>query len=231
MSVILEEVVPWGRSLDEYRKFFALSDADLQARILGCADGPASFNAELTAQGGYVTSFDPIYALSGAQIAQRVEETHTDMVAQVQASQQNFIWSHFTDPEHMGRHRLQVMRHFLVDYEIGVAAGRYLVQELPTLNFADDAFDLALCSHFLFLYSAQLSYEFHRDSLLELCRVAQEVRVFPLLTLSVEPSPYLAPLCDELRVAGYGAEIITVDYEFQRGGNQMLRVYRARNTL
>jgi hypothetical protein len=37
----LETVVPWGRSFDEYRRMFALSDDALQGRILGCADGPA----------------------------------------------------------------------------------------------------------------------------------------------------------------------------------------------
>ena len=47
----LEQVVPWGRSLAEYRAMFALSEADLQRRILGCGDGPASFNAEMTAAG------------------------------------------------------------------------------------------------------------------------------------------------------------------------------------
>src|SRR5260370_30292561 len=50
-SVRLHEVVPWGRSLDEYRAMFALSEGDLQGRLLGCGDGPASFNAELTALG------------------------------------------------------------------------------------------------------------------------------------------------------------------------------------
>jgi len=31
---ILDRVVPWGRSFEEYRRMFALSDADLQLRIL-----------------------------------------------------------------------------------------------------------------------------------------------------------------------------------------------------
>jgi hypothetical protein len=44
----LERVVPWGRSFDEYRRMFVLSSDDLRLRILGCADGPASFNAEAT---------------------------------------------------------------------------------------------------------------------------------------------------------------------------------------
>ncbi len=44
----LENVVPWGRSLAEYQAMFALSEEELQKRILGCGDGPASFNAEMT---------------------------------------------------------------------------------------------------------------------------------------------------------------------------------------
>jgi hypothetical protein len=45
MAMKLEKVVPFGRSLDEYLKMFALSASDLQQRILGVGDGPASFNA------------------------------------------------------------------------------------------------------------------------------------------------------------------------------------------
>ncbi len=39
----LTDVIPWGRSLDEYRRMFLLSPDDLGGRILGCGDGrPAS---------------------------------------------------------------------------------------------------------------------------------------------------------------------------------------------
>ena len=48
MSVKLSEVIPWGRSFEEYRLMFALSEADLAGVILGCGDGPASFNTEAT---------------------------------------------------------------------------------------------------------------------------------------------------------------------------------------
>ena len=47
----LDTVVPWGRSFDEYRRMFALGEAELRRRILGVADGPASFNAQATAGG------------------------------------------------------------------------------------------------------------------------------------------------------------------------------------
>ena len=56
----LDHIVPWGRSFDEYRRMFALSEADAQLRMLGCADGPASFNADATRQGASVVSCDPL---------------------------------------------------------------------------------------------------------------------------------------------------------------------------
>ncbi|WP_216593342.1 hypothetical protein [Cyanobium gracile] len=47
----LEQIVPWGRSFEEYVAMFSLADSDLAGRILGCGDGPAGFNAEASRQG------------------------------------------------------------------------------------------------------------------------------------------------------------------------------------
>jgi hypothetical protein len=66
----LNEVVPWGRTLQEYKLMFALSDTDLNKKILGCGDGPASFNTEMTELGYSVVSIDPIYEFSVDQILQ-----------------------------------------------------------------------------------------------------------------------------------------------------------------
>jgi len=52
----LEGIVPWGRSFNEYQVMFALSATDLQKSILGCGDGPACFNAQLTKAGGHIIS-------------------------------------------------------------------------------------------------------------------------------------------------------------------------------
>ena len=51
MPFTLDQIVPWGRSFDEYVKMFALTEADLEKRILGCGDGPASFNAVMRTKG------------------------------------------------------------------------------------------------------------------------------------------------------------------------------------
>ena len=100
-----------------------------------------------------------------------------------------------------------------------------MVGELPCLPFPSGSFDLALCSHFLFTYSEQFTTEFHVQSLLELARVADEVRVFPLLTaFSGELSPHLPVVMEALREQDCSVEICPVAYEFQKGSNKMLRV-------
>lgn len=229
MPITVDQIVPWGRSMSEYVAMFALSDSDLNKRILGCGDGPASFNCEMTEQNRSVVSVDPLYAVSGAEIAQRITETYASIVGQLHHQRDDYVWDRFADPDALGRHRWDAMQRFLADFATGLAAGRYRAQSLPILDFADGAFDLALCSHFLFLYTEQLSYRFHRDSILELCRVAHEVRIFPLLDMECRPSRYIEPLQAELTEAGYQVEIHTVPYEFQRGGNQMMRVRAARS--
>ncbi len=112
------------------------------------------------------------------------------------------------------------------DYEEGRLSGRYVDAELPTLPFADSAFDLALCSHFLFLYTEQLGEAFHREAMEEMCRVAAGVRIFPLLALGRERSAYVDPCFLELRDSGFDVSIDRVAYEFQRGGDQMMRIRR-----
>jgi hypothetical protein len=226
MAFALDTVVPWGRNLDEYRAMFALSDADLRGAILGCGDGPASFNAEMRQQGYRVVSVDPLYQFSVEQIRGRIAITRQQVMDQVRRNLDGFVWQAIPSPEALERIRLDAMRVFLDDFEQGQAEGRYLTGELPVLNCADQAFDLALCSHFLFLYSEQLTLDFHRQSIQELCRVAREVRIFPLQNLAAQPSPYVPALVDEFTDAGYTVTIQQVNYEFQRGGHSMLRITR-----
>jgi uncharacterized SAM-dependent methyltransferase len=82
----------------------------------------------------------------------------------------------------------------------------------------------------LFLYSEQLSKDFHIDSIKELCRVAEEVRIFPLLELGSRRSRHLELVLKALKQQGYSVEILPVEYEFQRGGNEMIRVTSGKGT-
>jgi hypothetical protein len=226
VGIQLGQVIPWGRSFDEYRRMFDLSERDLRGRILGCADGPASFNAEATARGLSVVSCDPVYAFSAAEIGRRVVECHDELIGQVEKQRDLFVWTEFGSPQGIGRHRLAVMRRFLADFEAGKGAGRYVAGALPGLPFGDGAFDLALVSHFLFLYSDRLDLEFHRASVRDLLRVAGEVRIFPLTTLAAERSACVEGVVEIAKGEGWVMEVCPVPYEFQRGAKEMLRVTR-----
>jgi SAM-dependent methyltransferase len=222
----LETVVPWGRTYDEYCRMFALGERELERSILGCGDGPASFNAEATERGVRVVSFDPLYRLSAGEIEARIAATSRQVIEQTRANADEFVWKAIPSIDALIRIRQSAMRRFLEDYEEGRAAGRYVDAELPALPFPDATFDLALCSHLLFLYSTQLDEAFHVRAVRDLCRVAREVRIFPLLALGGRPSPHVKPVMAALGRDGFDVSIETVGYEFVRGGNQMLRIAR-----
>jgi hypothetical protein len=224
MAFTLDRVVPWGRSFAEYQRMFALTPDDLRRRILGCADGPASFNAEATRLGANVVSIDPLYAFGTAEIRGRIKKVSPQILEQTRQNRDGFVWREFASIEELGRVRMRAMVGFLADYSAGCESGRYLAAELPKLAMDDGAFELALCSHFLFLYSDQLSEQFHVDSVIELCRVADEARIFPLVALGNAPSPHVGTVIRAVERLGRKAEIVNVAYEFQRGGDQMLRI-------
>jgi hypothetical protein len=220
----LDQVVPWGRSFDEYRRMFALTEAELGLRIVGCGDGPASFNAEATRRGARVVSCDPIYRWEMAEIRERIAATYDQILDQTRRNAEGFIWDSIRSVEELGQVRMAAMQDFLADYGPGKLHSRYVDAELPTLPFSDGSFDLALCSHFLFLYTSQLDETFHRSAIQEMARVAGEVRVFPLLTLNGRRSPYIDTIVGDLHNSGCAVSIEDVAYEFQRGGNQMMRI-------
>jgi hypothetical protein len=220
----LDEVIPWGRSFDEYRSMFRLSEGDLAGSVLGCGDGPASFNAEATAAGHDVVSCDPLYNFSADEIERRVVECHGTVVSQLHREAGRFVWTRFRDPHHLGECRLAAMRRFLADYDCGRREERYVAASLPQLPFADGQFPLAVVSHLLFLYGDRLDLGFHLAAVGELLRVAGEVRLFPLLGLDGQPSPHVGPLRDRLVAGGGLVRVEPVSYEFQKGGDQMMVV-------
>jgi hypothetical protein len=224
MSLTLENIVPWGRSYEEYIAMFDLTDSELKLGILGCGDGPAGFNAELTRRGGHIISADPIYAFGAAQIKNRILTTYETVMTQMRKNQADYIWEAIPSVEELGRVRMSAMNAFLSDYETGKSEGRYIAAELPSLPFESGKFDIALSSHFLFLYSNHLSAEFHLQALKEMLRLARQVRVFPLLTLAGTRSPHVSFIMQLIEKLGFSTEIKRVPYEFQRGGNEMLLI-------
>ena len=122
-------------------------------------------------------------------IRERIAATFDEVLDQTRGNAEEFVWGAIRSVEELGRVRTAAMRVFLDDFDTGKTEGRYVDAELPALPFAEASFDLALCSHFLFLYTTQLGEAFHREAIQDMCRVAREVRIFPLLALGGQLSP------------------------------------------
>src|SRR5262245_26761336 len=104
-----ETVVPWGRSFDEYQRMFALTEQELKLRILGCGDGPASFNAAMAQRGRRVISCDPLYQWTAPQIQARIDATYEQVISQTRQNQAQFVWTVIRSPDELGQRRLTAM--------------------------------------------------------------------------------------------------------------------------
>ncbi len=191
---------------------------------MGCGDGPACFNAELTKVGGNIVSVDPVYQFSSQQIRSRIEQVFPEVMSQVSKNSDDFVWKTIANVEELGCVRMAAMENFLNDYEQGRAVGRYIAASLPELPFEDAEFDLALCSHYLFLYSEHVDQAQHILAMKELCRVAKEVRVYPLLGLDGRQSKHLEPVISFVKASGFDISLQAVEYQFQKGATEMLVV-------
>ena len=109
----LKSVVPWGRSLDEYKRMFSFKVTDLNKTILGCGDGPASFNYELTQQGGQVISIDPVYQFTAQELQNRIEQVYQEIMHQMELHQDKYCWEQIPSIKALGELRMQAMNLFL----------------------------------------------------------------------------------------------------------------------
>lgn len=221
MAFQLNSVVPWGRNMAEYRQMFLLSNDDMFKKIAGFGDGPASFNYEASQCGYSVTSFDPIYQFTKNEIQNRIEEVRTVVLQQMKENADNYVWKNIRSLDELENIRMSAMGAFLSDYEKGKREKRYIYHELPnTVPYADNAFDIGLSSHFLFMYTV-LGYDFHIKAITEMLRVCKEIRIFPIVDLDAHKTDLTVAIIEYFSKR-YSVNIQDTEYEFQKGDNQML---------
>lgn len=224
MVIKYEEIVPWGRNYSEYIKMFSLTEEELKKNIVGCGDGPASFNYEATLKGYKVISVDPIYIFTRDELEKRIADTYDIVIEQTSKNSDKFVWKNFKDISELGKVRMEAMKLFLNDYFKGIEEKRYIAGELPKLKFDENEFDISLCSHFLFLYSDNMSFEFHIEAIKEMLRISKEVRIFPILDNNLGISRHYNSVLEYFRNENILIEEVEVDYEFQKNGNRMLKL-------
>jgi SAM-dependent methyltransferase len=224
-GLVLDKVVLLGRTLDEYRRYFALDLEQLRGTsILDVASGVGSFCAEARQAGISVTACDPIYALRADDIERRCGPD-LDHIVEAVRNLETYRWNFYRSPEYLRTLRERAYRTFLQDYR--AEHQHYVPASLPRLPFPDAQFDLTLVSYFLFVYEEQFDYEFHRQSMLELMRVTRgEVRIYPTVTFEAQRSAFLDRLSADPALQPLGFEIVPTDFEFLVGSNNYLRVFR-----
>ncbi len=242
----------FGRSLAEYTRFFALDLDALKGRdVLDVGAGPSSFTAEACQRKIDAAAVDPFYGGPVEGLAAQIDADYERMFAQMRAKRRLFrVGSRTVRPSlrrpatlvRSGRgtppyfesldaaeaDRRAAAQRFIGDYATHYAHGRYVGSSLPRLPFFDRTFDLVLCAHLLFVYSARFDFDWHLASCRELVRVSDgEVRIHPLVGADGRPYDGLAALRRDLRSGGIESDIVAVDYEFFAGANSMLVLRRA----
>jgi hypothetical protein len=223
-GLVLDKVVLLGRTLDEYRRYFALDlDALRGKTILDVASGVSSFCAEGHRVGLQVTAFDAIYELPADEIAQRCA-VDLDHVVDAVRDLKTYRWDFYKSPENLRRFRERAYREFLEDYRQH-GGNRYVPGRLPRLPFPDAQFDLTLVSYLLFVYEDQLDYGFHKQSLREIMRVTRgEARLYPTVTFEAMRSRYVEMLRQDRDLRHLEIEEVRTDFEFLINSNCYLRV-------
>ena len=214
MAFQLNNVVPWGRNMEEYKSMFLLNEEDMKKKIAGFGDGPASFNFEAHCLGCDITSYDPIYQFNKEELEKRIEDVRGTVMQQMSENMDNYIWTKIRDLNQLEQIRMDAMKLFLDDFEVGLSEQRYRYHELPNrLPVGDNYYDIGLSSHFLLLYT-QLGFDFHVKAIGEMLRVCKEVRIFPIVDLDACQTDMISNVIDEFKKR-YVVELKTTNYQFQ----------------
>lgn len=185
-------------SLNDYKEIFCLSEQDLALSIVDYQASFATFNAEMWQQQKRVVSCDHFY-------------------------QNSLEWlTHYAE-QHFSAIDFKHAQCMLNDFVEGTQEGRYVSN---CTQLTDQQFDLAVCANYLFMVNPQ-DVDFQVKEISNLCRIASEARIFPLLDDKGKNSGILPAVMLQLQQQGYVLEVKDVGYQFQDYGHVMLRVKAA----
>jgi hypothetical protein len=198
-------------SHEDYLAMFELDSNRLTGKTLDCMSALSSFNATATQQSKQVTSLDPLYAQDKHAIERLIEQQRRLLQDPKDSEMAKQTWERFTIASQL----------FCDDYALGQESGRYVAwspgQKLP---FADHSFSLALCSHWLFKQPLSLIEVI--DCIDELCRVAGEVRIFPLVNAQSQTHHFLGHVMANYQSRRYTISCVAVDFNTHETGGAML---------
>ena len=218
----LDDIVLIGRTFAEYHSLFALDNTNADDVILDAAAGVSSFCAEANAAGFHVTASDQIYRFAAETIAAQCANDLDTVLDKLPDVADMYVWETIPDLPRLKTERQRAYTIFINDFRRH-GHNRYVPTTYPRSAFKDNQFTLTLVSHFLFLYDEHLNYDFHKATIQELLRItSREIRLFPLVNLRYQQSRFVTQIINDPDFASHTFEIVRVDYEFLKGGNEML---------
>lgn len=221
------DVLVSARSLGEYTDMFGLDDADLARRIVDCPGGAASAVAEICAAGGSAIAVDPQYARGTAVLRARILADVERSVAIKYDRGRDYDWDVRGGVVGHEATRRTAAERMLADLE--ASPERYVAGSLPFLPLASDSADLVLSSHLLFTYADRLDTADHVEAIVEMARVAPEVRIYPLVDHSGNPLPELVrSVIARLKKERLTSRIEPVERPFQLAATTRLVVERTK---
>jgi SAM-dependent methyltransferase len=214
------------RSYEEYVRMFALDSVELRGKsVLDAAAGASSFAASASAMGSLVTAVDPLYRMASDEIAEYGATEIKVSTAKLEGLADRYIWDYYGNLERHQALRVQSLSRFIQDYGSREPAARYVNATLPDLPFADNTFDIALCSHFLFLYEEQFDYAFHASAVRELLRVTKpggELRLYPIVNLRTQRYGQLERLINDTEALGAESRFVQASLPFLPNSTELL---------
>lgn len=219
-----KHVSVWGRTLEEYTTMFALNGISPSTKLLSIADGPSTFNLQQRQHGINITSVDPIYNLSIDELKDVFKKSYSFNKELFIENKENFNFRNEQEMEQVLAKRQNTFNTFIADYE--THRNNYHFGKLPTLDFTSNSFDLCLCSNFLFIFDHIFDLEFHINSIKEMLRISNEVRIFPLYSINGQKSNYLNFVTQFLTDNNYSWTIEANNYHIYKDGNKFLKVIR-----
>lgn len=222
----IEETQFVGRTPSEYEMIFDVElDSFQYDSVLDCPGGPCGFTAAANEAGIDATAADLMYGVEPDSLSERCSSDIQKVRKSFEKGDvSRFNWEYYGNTDGLIEQLEAAYEIFIQDYRDNYGTQRYVEAELPDLPFEDNSFELVLSAHLLFLYRKKFSYDFHRESLLELARVAsEEVRVYPLTIIAEsEDYPRIDELRDELHSRGHDTRREDSDFAFLSNSPEML---------
>ncbi len=227
-SLDIDRIAFFGRTYAEYMDMFGLNEQLLrQGAILDCPAGASSFAAEAHQLGLDVTACDVMYNHNADELIEKYKKDIQHVFEKFDEASHLYVWKYYKNKDEVITLRNKALKLFAEDFSAGFSDKRYIPAELPHLPFSNKNFSLVLSGNFLFLYGDRLDLDFHKACIKELIRVCSgEVRIFPLVGLDAKPYSYLKEILSFLDYSDIKAEMVKVPFEFQKGADQMLKLYR-----